>query len=190
MRMQARRLPRILPFLLPLVGLVWYIAVLQAARSAAPTISLVVPNEPVPADTPLEVDIWISDADGVGAFELKLEYDRALVEITEVMDGSFFGSVTGCNPGVQRCANYISSLNENSLTSLGAFTYGSGPGSSGDGTLATLQLQPSGARGDVVLRFRDAILLDTHANELSVSSQDAMLTFWAEEQLYLPIVSR
>jgi len=188
--MRSRRLRRIVPFLLPLVGLGWAIVTLQASRSAVPNISLVVPDDPVPADALLEVDIWISGAVDVGAFELSLQYDRGIAEIIEVEDGDFFGPAMGCDPGSERCASYISALNEEGLTSLGAFTYGNGSGSSGDGRLATLHLQPSGARGSVTLHVSGAILLDTLANDLPVSTQDATVTFWVEETLYLPLVSR
>lgn len=186
--MMARYAPRILLFFLLLASLGLLIAGLRAARLSTATISLVVPGEPVPAEEPIEIEVRISDAADVGAFEIRLEYDRSLAEIVAVSNGEFLGSTEGCDPEVARCASYLSVLNEESLTSVGAFTYGNGGGRSGDGLLATLQLQPTGTRGVLSLHFKEAILLDVEANDVPVSSQDAALTIGTQEFIYLPFV--
>ena len=188
--MRIRISPRLLLFTLVTAALALLISSLRASLSTTAIITLLVPDEPASAGELVEVDFWISGADDVGAFEIKLAYDRSLVEIVSVVDGDFLGPTEGCDPGAERCASYLSVLNEDGLTSVGAFTYGSGPGSSGDGLLATLQLMPTGTPGDVTLHFQEVILLDVEAGDLVVSSQDATLTIKGEERIYLPMVSR
>ncbi|MEM7029960.1 MAG: Ig-like domain-containing protein [Chloroflexota bacterium] len=165
----------------------------QAAQLNNPTLSLVVPAGIQPATGTIDIPIQISNADRVSGFELALVYDRSLIQVTGITMGDFLGKTANCNEANERCAVVLGPLDQSYATALGGYSYGTGDGASGNGTLATIHLEPKGQAGATSLQLSDA-LLSTVNSMISVypDTVDGSLTIGAnasgDHSVYLPVV--
>lgn len=95
-------------------------------------------------------DLVIDNVSNLGGWEVKLGYDPARLQITQVTLGGFLTSTGRTQQGLQMA---ISS----SQLAIGAYSYGSQAAPSGSGVLAHLTLRAL-ATGDTTLTLQDAIL--------------------------------
>lgn len=161
----------------------------------APTLHLMAPDGPQSAIAPLDVQVQITGAANLGAWEFDLQYDPALVTITGISVNDFFARSVNCDPVTARCAVLLGPIAENGIFSAGAVSYGAAAGSNGDGVIATLHLQPTGVAGITQLQFASALLTDPAANPITPATVGAMLefappAFSAPNVVFLPLVDR
>ncbi len=159
-------------------------------QAVTPTLSLVAPAAPQPANSPIDIQVAISNTTNLGAFELDLVYDRALLQVSGITLTSFLGQMSGCNPSAARCAVALGPLDQSSgATALGAYSYGTGAGPNNDGVLAMIRLTPKGIPGTVALRIANALVTDIAGSPLAPTTQDATLVLSATQQLFLPVIT-
>ncbi|HYN88808.1 MAG TPA: hypothetical protein VER55_09770 [Ardenticatenaceae bacterium] len=149
------------------------------ARADGPTLELVAPSGPQPATQPFDVEVWIRGASDLGAFEFDLESDRSRLRLTGLSLREFLGATEGCDPDVARCALALGPSDEGSATSVGAFSFGTGAGATGDGLLALLHFEPTGTSGTFALHLARALLTDTSANVTTPATRDATVVLVA-----------
>jgi hypothetical protein len=171
------------------------------ASATSPTLVLTVPSTPQSPDHIIDVQVSISGGSNLAAFEFALEYDRSLVHVTGMTPGNFLGTSASCVPNTTRCTVVLGPIDQNGRTSVGAYSYGTGPGATGDGVLAVLHLQPTGATGSALLHIVDALVVDVGATPLTPATQDATLVLAAPTasptpteppvyKRYLPLIRR
>ncbi|NJN17817.1 MAG: hypothetical protein HC822_16855 [Oscillochloris sp.] len=165
--------------------------VVTPLAAATPTISLLTPAEPQPADALVDVPIQISQVENLGAWEFDLSYDPALVEVVGMTIEPFFGAEFDCTAATQRCVISLGPLREaTGNASVGAISYGTVPGASGEGVIAILHLRPTGRSGTTGIALSNALITDAAATAQTPAVQPASLTLEGEESLYLPLLSR
>lgn len=160
------------------------ILLVLALCSGSVTAVLATPNQQgsatvavVPADIAkvagdkFEVNIEISDVKDLGAFELSLRYDPALVQIDKAAIGKFIGdtdrAVLPLGPNIN--------VAEGRLT-VGALTTGALPGAQGKGVLVALSCTALRA-GQGQLSLETVRLSDTTAKPISATSVDGKVSF-------------
>lgn len=150
---------------LAFVGLfVGLLNVVLGSLLASTTLSLVVPSDPQSPTEPIEVELLIEAASNLGAFEFDLSYDHELAEVTGITLHELMGDTSDvCDSEMTRCAMALGPLDEDEVTGLGAYSYGTGAGLSGEGTLAVIHLQPTGQEGTLVLTLENGLLSDVDA---------------------------
>jgi len=117
------------------------------------------------------IDIMIDGVEDLGSFQFDLTYDPAIVQATDVTLGPFLGS-TGRSTGV--VGPTID--NVGGLVTFGAFSFGSQPGPSGTGTLATITFSTAGV-GTSFLDLQNSQITDTLGNPQSpVTEEDGTVT--------------
>jgi hypothetical protein len=121
-------------------------------------------------DTPntFNVDVVIDDVSGLGAFELRIEFDPTVVQGVSIDKGSFLGS-TGRDA---QCAPNLSA-NSISLTCVTLNTVP--PGASGSGTLATAVFSATAA-GTTALHLAGVLLTDPAAVVIPTQTTDGSVT--------------
>ncbi len=101
------------------------------------------------------VQVIIEEAGDLGAFQFDLTYDSSILEVTEAVLGDFLGStgrsVAPIGPEVNDAQGRVT---------LGAFSFGSGPGPSGTGVLAAITCIAQG-EGSTALGLQQVRVLDT-----------------------------
>lgn len=138
--------------------------------STAPPGSAVIKISPASKRIPLgstdaSVEIVIENGANVGAFQMDLIYNPAILSVLEATSGPFLGS-TG------RTVMPLSSIdNTAGLATFGANTIGSQPGANGNGVLFIVKLQAK-ARGTTALALQGLLLLKPSGELLPASSQD------------------
>lgn len=157
-------------------------------QAATPTIALVAPSGAWPPGASINVELRISGAANLGAFELDLQYDRTRLELTGVTPGTLLGALSGCDPAVHRCAVALGPREQAGATGLGAYSYGTGTGASGTGVLVVLHFRATGSGGAATLRLANALVTDVNAVPAAPVTQDATLHLGT--QLYLPLIRR
>lgn len=167
----------------------------EPTAASAPTLHLVAPAGPHSTLVPVDIQLHIAQAANLGAWEFDLQYDPALVTIAGITLGAFFAPVDRCEPSMGRCAISLGPIDDGQIFSAGAVSHGQGVGASGDGVIATLHVQPTGAPGLATLHFADALLTDVAANPISPATADTVLEFVApaldgSNTVFLPVVSR
>ena len=104
------------------------------------------------------VQVVIEEAGDLGAFQFDLTYDSSILQVTEAVLGDFLGStgrsMVPIGPEVNDAQGRVT---------LGAISFGSGPGPSGTGILATLTCIAQG-EGSAALGLREVQVLDTAAS--------------------------
>ena len=160
------------------------------ATAIVPTITLMGPTEPQPVTSPsIDVQVVITGTTNLAAFEFDLVYDRTLVEVTGITLGDFLGETSGCDPGMARCVVGLGPLQQTNATSMGTYSYGTGPGANGDGLLGTIHLQPTGAAGTTSLSLTNALIADVDViNPESPATNGTTLVLADTRTLYLPII--
>ncbi len=150
---------------------------LWAQTVPTPTLSLVAPVDPQPITTTIDVEVVISDATDLAAFEFDLVYDRALLQVTGVTLSNLLGDTSiSCDPTLTRCAILLGPLEQPGGTAVGAFTYGTGPGFNGSGVLATIHFQPTGLPGSTAVTIANPLLSNTTAGLTTPQTQDTAVT--------------
>lgn len=150
---------------------------LWAQTVPTPTLSLVAPTDPQPITTTIDVDVVIANATDLAAFEFDLVYDRSLLQVTGMTLSNLLGDASaGCDPASTRCVIQLGPLEQPGGTAVGAFTYGAGPGFTGDGVLATIHFQPTGLPGSTAVTINGALLADTTAGISLPQTQDATIS--------------
>lgn len=144
-------------------------------EDTASTLILNVPAGPVPPDTPIDVQLTITDTANLGSFEFDLVYDPFLLTLIGMELSPFLGQTTNCNPNANRCAVQLGPLDQDTAVSLGAYSYGTGFGPDGDGLLATLHFSPTGQTGVTGLYLTNALLTDIEGMAVTPTVVDATL---------------
>jgi len=112
------------------------------------------------------VQVMIDGASDLGAYEFKMNFNPSVVNVLDVVDGSFLGS-TGRTP-----IPLVKSIDNTAGTlAFGAVSIGTDPGPSGTGTLATITLKAMGA-GSTPLDLFGVKVSNTQGVEQSVTVQD------------------
>lgn len=133
------------------------------------------------------INVVIDNALNLGSFQFDLTYDPVIVQATDVTLGTFLGS-TGRSIGV------IGPIIDNTAgqVTFGAFSFGSQPGPSGTGLLATINFSTAGV-GSSLLDLQNSQVTDTLGNpQIPVTEEDGTVsvmtgTFY---HIYLPCVMR
>ena len=151
-------------------------------------VALVGPGGLLSPYKPFDVQVAISGATNLAAFDLDLIYDRSLLEVTGITLGDFLGGTTACDPDSTRCAFALGPQVGDYASSVGGYSYGSGTGANGDGALATLHLEPTGEAGTTVLQLASPLLAGTDASPVTPVVISATLTLIEPQQVYLPLL--
>lgn len=125
----------------------------------------------VPAGDRFEMDIAISGVQDLGAFELSVSYDPALIQVDRVTLGDFVGStdraVVPLGPIIDQAGGRLD---------VGALTTGALPGAQGTGVLVTLECTAMRA-GEGQVALTEIRLSDTKAQSIAATTADAKVTF-------------
>ena len=112
------------------------------------------------------VDLTAENVTNLAGFQTNLVYDPAIVSVSGVSVAAFLGStgrtVAPVGPTIDNLAGKVT---------FGAFSFGSQPGASGAGTLATITFLPKSV-GATALRLQATTLSDPAANAISVTTAD------------------
>ena len=116
------------------------------------------------------VNIEVGTVNDLAHFQFDLLFDSAVVQVSEVNLGWFLGS-SGRNtatvgPDID---------NTNGIITFGAFSYGSNPGASGSGSLATVTFTPV-AQDCSVLTLQNVELIDTVDGAIPVQLNDGQVS--------------
>lgn len=159
-----------------------------ALQASAPTIALV-PSVGPPFNRTIDVQVTIANTVNLAAFEFDLYFDREIVQLVSVTLNPLLGQTANCNAAATRCAIGLGPLVQGEITSLGAYSYGTGAGASGNGVLAVLHFQPLDTTGGTTqLRLSNALVTAVDATSSIPIVQDATLT--VPTQLFLPVVRK
>ena len=102
------------------------------------------------------VQVVIEEAGDLGAFQFDLTYDSSILQVTEAVLGDFLESTGRSMVPIGPEVN-----NAQGKVTFGAISFGSGPGPSGTGILATLTCIAQGEEGSAALGLREVQVLDT-----------------------------
>ena len=143
-----------------------------------PSSSTVVPGET------FTVALKLEGAVDLGGFQWTLNFDPAVVRVEDVTLGDFLGS-TGrstapLGPETDKDAGTVT---------FGAFSFGSQPGASRDGVLATLTLR-SQAAGNSILDMQQVQVTDTVGRSQALRLEGGRVTVEAagEHRVHLPLM--
>lgn len=118
-----------------------------------------------------EVNITASGVQDLGAFELSLRYDPALIQIDKVTIGEFIGStdrtVLPLGPSIDAAGGQLE---------VGALTAGALPGAQGNGVLVALSCTALRA-GEGQLTLAQVRLIDTKAQPIAAVPSDGEVVF-------------
>jgi len=133
------------------------------------------------------VDVVIDNTVDLGSFEFELSYQPTVIYVKRVELGPFLGS-TGRSTGV------VGPVIDNvaGRVSFGAFSFGSEPGPSGTGTLATIIFSTAGV-GTSLLDLQNSQVTDTQGNpQLPLTEEDGVASIVSEMSYhaYLPCIMR
>ena len=111
------------------------------------------------------VDVQIQDVSDLAAFQFDVTYDPAVVHVDDVTLGAFLGSggrnTAALGPDID---------NGTGRVAFGGFSYGTGSGAEGSGTLATITFSPQ-ATGTTSLTLTNVQLRDTLNYEIPADPQ-------------------
>lgn len=151
----------------------------MGAAQADPVISLNVSPSPAGVGNTVLVDVVISGAVDLYAYQFSLLFNPAVLQATTSAEGSFLptgGSTFFVGGTVDNTAGAVN------------FTVGSLlgllPGVSGNGTLATLSFNAA-AIGSSTLSFRDVLLLDSELLDITSTSQGGAVSVVPEPSAWL-----
>ncbi len=112
-------------------------------------------------------------SEGLGAFEVLLRFDPAVLEVTDAEGGDFFDSSA-------RSAQCLQRIPERGQYAVGCVSTGTGPGPQGSGTLAILTLTPL-ANGMSFL-VMEAQLSGPLADSITVTSEGGFVEVFGAPQ--------
>lgn len=141
------------------------------AQQGAVTVVVDPADISVAAGEKFTVNIEIRDVQDLGAFELMLRYDPALMQVDTATMGEFIGSterdVLPLGPSINAAEGRLD---------IGALTTGALPGGGGKGVLVTLSCTALRA-GQGQLSLAKAVLSDTQGQPIAATAVDGKVTF-------------
>ena len=154
-------------------------ALTMGAAQAVPPISLNVSPSPAAEGNTVLVNVNISGAVDIYAYQFSLLFNPAVLQATTSTEGSFLpaGGSTFYVPGTVN--NTLGTVNFTIGTLLGTL-----PGVSGSGTLATLSFNAA-ALGTSTLGLRDVLLLDSELLEVAPTFTGGAVTVVPEPSTWL-----
>lgn len=138
------------------------------SESPEPAVSIEPASVEVGAGDTFQVSLEIRDVANLGAFQLDLTHDPAIVEVENINLGDFPGS-TG------RAVNPLGPRIEAGKVVYGAFSFGDAAGPDGSGTLATITLKAL-ASGQTLLGLENVQVIDISGGRIRASTQGATVT--------------
>lgn len=157
------------------------------AQSGPVILSLLAPAEIQPLGGAFDVEVMVTGATNLGAFQFDLAYDKSRLIVTGMTLGSLLGQVSDCDYHTARCARALGLVDIPEGVKVGAVSYGSGPGFSGDGLLAVLHLKSLGKPGIGSLQMQNALATDTAANSTLPNTQGTTVII-GPAKVYLPLI--
>ena len=127
------------------------------------------------------VQVMIEAAADLGGFQFDLTYDPSILQVQEAVVGDFLESTdrsaVPVGPEVDNAEGWAA---------FGAASFGSGPGPSGAGVLATITCIARGG-GSTVLHLQEVQVLDTALSVQPITAEDGRVTVMnAEGQIPAP----
>jgi RHS repeat-associated protein len=172
--MTARRIVEVF-FALLLLAALGFSQMRREQRSATTLLALVAPSDPQPPTDIIDIELTISDAADLAAFEFDLVYDPNLVTVAGLTLSDFLGQTVDCTPNTERCAGALGPFEQAATTSLGGYSYGTGGGANENGLVATIRLQPTGETGTTLLQLTNALVVDVNGAPTAPMTQDVTL---------------
>jgi Cohesin domain/PEP-CTERM motif len=154
-------------------------ALAMGAAQADPVISLNVNPSPAGVGNTVLVDVNISGAVDLYAYQFSLLFNPAVLQATTSAEGSFLGTGGTTFFVAGTVDNTLGAVNFTLGTLLGLL-----PGVNGSGTLATLSFNAA-ALGSSTLGFRDVLLLDSELLEMAPTLQGGVVTVVPEPSTWL-----
>lgn len=144
-------------------------ACMQTAM-AVPTLSIVATPDPAVVGSPLALDVAITGVTDLYAFQYSLSFDPTLFQVSSVTEGAFLatGGSTFFDGGSVN--NMLGTVSFTFNTLIGAI-----PGTSGNGTLARINLNVIGT-GAGALNFSDVLFLDSQSGDIQLVVNNRILT--------------
>lgn len=177
---------------MPLTKARLYSALLALSAIASPALadgqlSFVAASNPVQVGSSVSVQVMITGAVDVYAYNLSFTFDPSKFQVTGVTEGGFLDTAGSA---------FFGSGDVNNTTGLVFYTYGSLvggiPGASGSGTLATIQLSAIG-QGSSTLSFvgDDTLFVNSAGNAVNVglSGLTMQVTAVPEPSTYLMLLA-
>lgn len=143
-------------------------------RAGTTNLSLTSATTTIGPGDPLDLDLLVSNGLDLGAYEFELIYDPTFFTYVDIVHTNLVGQTGACVSAGQRCLIPLGPKGTEGDQELGAYSYGNGPGYTGDGTLATMRLQSTGTTGTTTIYLRRGLTASTTA--LSDNSTDAAIT--------------
>jgi general secretion pathway protein D len=116
-------------------------------------------------ETSTTVDVQIQDVSDLAAFEFEVTYNPDVVHVDDVTLGAFLGSggrnTAALGPDIDNTAGRVT---------FGGFSYGTGSGADGSGTVATITFSPQ-MTGTTSLTLTNVQLRDTFNSEIPADPQ-------------------
>ena len=149
------------------------------SAQAVPVVSLNISPSPAAVGNTVLVNVVISGAVDLYAYQFSLLFNPAVLQATTRTEGGFLptGGSTFFVPGT--VDNALGAVNFTIGTLLGAL-----PGVSGNGTLATIRFNAA-ALGRSTLSFRDVLLLDSELLAVTSTLQGGAVTVVPEPSTWL-----
>jgi hypothetical protein len=150
-----------------------------ATAQAVPVLSLAVNPNPVAPGGNVQVNVLISGAVDLYAYQFSLLFNPAVLQASAPTEGAFLptGGTTFYVPGTVN--NTLGSVNLTIGSLLGAL-----PGVNGDGVLASLSFNAT-AVGSSVLQFADVVLLDSDLLDIQAQTQAVTVSVIPEPGTWL-----
>ncbi len=157
----------------------------SAPFTTTTSVDVSIPAVKVPRSSgAFSLPIQVSGAQNLGAAEITLTYDPAIVQVVDAKPGGFLAQ-----NGRQETMLPPKIDNDAGRVTLGAFTYGNAPGADGDGVLFYLWLKPVRA-GQSEIAVERALLLDVQANEQPVTVQNGSIEVVPGQSMFIPLIHR
>ncbi|HEU6456635.1 MAG TPA: cohesin domain-containing protein [Roseateles sp.] len=144
---------------------------LLALPAFATTLSFAAPAAAVPVGAGFAVDVLVTDAADLYAWQFDIAFDPTLVQASAVLEGDLLsagGGATSFLPGSIDNLLGTVSFTANTLT-------GPGPGATGNGVVAHLSFQAL-APGQGALSFSNVVLLDSALGEITTTALGSTFT--------------
>jgi len=160
-------------------GLLTLLAVGPAAHSAPTSpvaLRVVAPGAPVGVGQSFDVEVAVDNASDLGAFEVDITWNSQVLTLTGTTLLAFLGAPENCDPMAGRCAvrlgpAYLAA----DEARIGAYSYGTGPGATGNGVLTRLHFTTLGT-GTSPLTLTDPLVVDTAVNVLATNLSGGSVT--------------
>lgn len=139
------------------------------ALAADPVLSISATPNPVVQGSTVSVDVLISGISDLYGYQFSLSFDPTILQASGVSEGSFLSSGGNTFGGTGTINNSLGSIEMVFNTLIGPV-----PGVSGNGTLAQISFNVTGA-GSSALNFSNAIFVDPNIADLPLQIQNGSL---------------